>query len=104
DRFDSGVDLGQLRVLRLAASRPPAGEALLRIEAKQGYPTALLCCAHGKRTADRGLANSAFGVGKRDDAQSRRLLGSHVVPDTGWESEIPEKRGEVPTPNLVPSV
>src|SRR5215471_20445683 len=95
DCLDGGIDLEQFRVLRLATTGPPAGEALLRIEIEQGHSPTLLRGAHGKRTADRGLAHSAFGVGKRDDAQSRRLLGSHVVPDTGWESEIPEKRGEV---------
>src|SRR5215475_11957678 len=87
DRLDSGIDLEQFRVLGLAATGPPAGEALLRIEIKKGHSPALLRGAHGKRTADRGLADAAFGVGKCDDAQSRRLLGSHVVPGTGWDRQ-----------------
>src|SRR5262245_6532850 len=87
DCLDGGIDLEQFRVLRLATACPPAGEALLRIEIEQGHPPALLGRAHGKRTADRGLAYATFGVGKCDDAQSRRLLGSHVVPGTGWDRQ-----------------
>src|SRR5262245_44127651 len=62
DRFDCSIDLEQFRVLRLAATGPPAGKALLRIEIEEGHSPALARRAHGKRTADRGLADAAFGV------------------------------------------
>ena len=74
------VDLEQLGVLGPPAAGPPAGQAFLRVEIEQRHALALLGRAHGKRAANRRLAGPALGGGQRDDAQSRRLLGSHLVP------------------------
>src|SRR5215831_6641919 len=64
DCLDGGIDLEQFRVLRLATTGPPAGEALLRIEIEEGHSPALARRAYGKCTADRGLADATFGVSK----------------------------------------
>ena len=48
DRLGRRVDFDQLGVLGLAAPRPPAGEALLRIEIQQGDALGFLSRTHGE--------------------------------------------------------
>ena len=80
DGFGRCIYFEQLGVLGAPAACPPAGQAFLRVEIEQSDALALFCGSYGKGTGKRGLAGSTFYGGQRNDAQSLRLLESHLVP------------------------
>ena len=78
DRLGRRADFDQLGVVGLAAPRPPAGQAFLRIEIQQGDALGSLGgSSRGRSSAQRRLSGTTLGAGQRNDAHSRRLLGSH---------------------------
>src|SRR5262249_33810037 len=73
DGLRRGVHLEQLGILHLATSRPPAREALLRIEIEQRDPSALFRSAHSQRACESRFADTSFRGCQRDNTQSIRL-------------------------------